>query len=325
MAPGRHGMPQNARFIPRNFLIEERLEPSRVANYSEYLQNPAPVNFAEWNKAHNEYLKRFVFVTPPAVHDYRVVPSDNSAVCPEPFRVALALLAFQGADLDTYLIRMVAVTDLAWLCGDNEARIFSLGEQVVPDPTGSSRAHHELSQILEEAYVSPKCDHRPLFAAFYEEFLDDLRDPASLSWANKLRDRLGLYHLNQWQSGGLPLRVFLFRYPVKDIPRRLGEPDRHPMSIPVVLDHRLSEAFCPVPRELNRGRSLNLEANAVDEPAREVLHLFCPMQIKHLFRVGLVTSPVPNDLAPARRDHLIWMRLQANREAYARDTDADLV
>lgn len=319
------GAPQNVRFIPRNFLIEEQLESSRVGSYADHLPVPGPANFVEWNKAHNEYLRRYVFIPSTPLHDYRVVPLDNPNVCPETFRAASALRAFQETDLDTYLIRLVAVTDVSWLSGHREDHIYSLGDQVITNSTGAVSARQELSQILEEAYTSPRCDHRPVFAAFYEDFLDELRDSASTSWPNRLRDRLGLFHLSQLHPNRLPHRVFLFRYPVRDVPRKPGDPDRRPMTVPVVLDHRLSESFCPAPHELDRGRLLNLQDNAVEEPAREVLHLFMPMQVEHLFRVGLVTTPVAEDLAPARRDHLIWMRLQADRELYASDTDADLL
>ena len=316
-------MPQNARFIPRNFLIEERLDPSRAVSYAADLPAAGPVDFADWNRAHNEYLKHYVFVTAPAVHDYRVVALDNPVVCPETFRAASALLAFQGTDLDTFLVRLVPVADIAGLLNEkNEDRIFSLGEQVVADPSEDNPAREELSLILEDAYS--RCDHRPVFAAFYEEFMNELGDPANASWPDRLRDRLGLYRLSQLDQYGLPCRVFLFKYPVHHIPRHRGEPDRRPIAVPVVLDHRLSETFCPAPRELDRGRVLNLEANATKEPAREVLHLFMPMQVEHLFRVGRVTTPVPDDLALARRDHLIWLRLLTDREDYGSDTDADL-
>jgi hypothetical protein len=69
---------------------------------------------------------------------------------------------------------------------------------------------------------------------------------------------------------------------------------------------------------------VNLEANAADQPAREVLHLFMPLEPKHLFRVGTVTTPVPDYLGPTRRDHLLWLRLLSDRDDYAAATDSDL-
>ncbi|MCY2990160.1 MAG: hypothetical protein NTY19_20140 [Planctomycetota bacterium] len=322
LVPGSGSVPANSRFIPRNFLIEERLDPVRVASYAA-LPAAGLTTFVDWNKAHNDYVDRQVFVKPPAGHDHHAVATDNPSVCPETFRAPLALSTFSDTDFDTYLIRMVAAADLAWLSGANEDRIFEFGQQLLADPRPDNPARDELSRILDDAYFDPRCDHRPLFAAFYEDFLDDLRGPADASWPNRIRDRLGLYHYNQWQSSW-PRRVLLFRYPVRDIPRRSRESDRRPIAVPTVADQRFSEAFCPAPREVARGRTVNLEINTSREPAREVLHPFMPMQVEYLFRVGRVTQPVPEDLAPARRDHLIWLRLLAERDGYAADTDGDL-
>lgn len=209
------------------------------------------------------------------------------------------------------------------LSGYNEDKIFALGEQIVLDTARYTTATDDLAIILEEAFLGPRCDHRPIFAAFYEDFLNELRDPADTNWPNKLRDRLGLYHINQWLSP-FPRRVFLFRYPVREIPRRQGGAADRPIALPTVLDHRFAEAFCPAPFELRQGQLVNLEANSKAQPAREVLHLFMPLEPKHLFHVGTVTSPVPDYLGPARHDHLIWLRLLCGREDYALSTDADL-
>lgn len=322
LALGRGGTAQNTRFIPRNFLLEEHLDPSRVASYATQLPPAGPRDFTEWDSAHKGYLLRHVFRAPPAVHDYRFVPRDNPAVCPETFRAPLVLVTLQRTDLDTAFIRLVSVADIAWFSREKEDRIFSLGEQAMADLREDNPARQELSRIFGEACSG--CQHRPVFAAFYEDFLDELRDPANIAWPNQLRDRLGLYQINQWRQGGLPRRVFLFLYAAKDIPRHPGEADRRPIAIPVVIDQELFEAFCSAPRELAQGRLLNLEDNAVKEPAREVLHLFMPLQIEHIFRVGQVTTPVPEDLAVARRNHLLWLQLLAARSDYASDTDADL-
>ena len=323
LAPGRAGDPRNTRFVPRNFLIEERIDSARAAQYASALPPGRPASFGDWNAAHNAYLDGRIFVKPPASHDYHAVATDDPGVCPDTFRSPLALAAFEGTDLDTDFIRMVAVSDIGWLSGRREDEIFALGEQIAREPVRRTTATHDLAIILEEAFLGPKCDHRPVFAAFYEDFLDELRDCADTNWPNKLRDRLGLYRISQWFSP-FPRRVFLFRYPVREIPRRQGDADRRPVALPTVLDHRLAEAFCPAPRELRQGQLVNLEANSKKQPAREVLHLFMPLEPKHLFRVGTVTAPVPYYLGPARRDHFIWLRLLSGREDYAAATDADL-
>ena len=308
----------HTRFIAQNFLIEERLDPLRVRSYVDGVPSAGPNSFVEWNEIHNRYLGRYIFKTPPALHDYRVVARDNLAVCPETFRAPLALYTFQGTDLDVALIRLVSVADLAWMANQSEDYVFTLGEQAIADPRTGNPALLALSVVLETAFTGSKCQHRPVFASFYEDFLAEFRDPANTDWPNRLRDRLGLFHINQWLPGGLPRRIFLFKYAVRDIPRHPGpeEAERRPITVPVVCDHRLFEAFCPAPRELDRGRLLNLDLGAYEEPAREVMHLFMPLQVKHLFRVGLVTTPVSDDLAQLREHHLIWLRLLSNRDDF---------
>jgi hypothetical protein len=323
MASGR-GLP-NTRFIPRNFLNEERLDSARIRSYSDALTTSGPMSFSEWSTRHNRYLLKNIFCSPGAGHDFRFVSRDDPKVCPETFRARLATTSLNKTDFDTFLIRIVPVADIEFLSGERGKDIFSLGEKWAADPTAGNPAAAELSRIFANAYISRHCKHRPAFAAFYEDFLDELRDPANTDWPNRLRDRLGLYHLNQWLAGGLPLPVFLFRYRVKEIPRHPGEADRRPIAIPVVIDSKLFEAFCPAPLELDRGRMLNLEHGADKEPARELLHLFMRMQVEHLFRVGYVTKPVPEDLSSARRDHLLWLELLSGRDGYGSATDADLL
>ena len=71
-------------------------------------------------------------------------------------------------------------------------------------------------------------------------------------------------------------------------------------------------------------QTLSLKTGSPDEPAREVLHLSMPMHSGYLTRAGMITEPVPDDLADVRRDHLLWVRLTAGRDGYALDTDGDL-
>jgi hypothetical protein len=298
LAPGRAGDARNARFIPRNFLLDERIDDGRAASYAAVLPPSGLASFSEWNSSHVHYLEHLVFSKPPAGHDHRSVDTDDPAASPETFRAPLALTPFQGTDLDTYFVRMIAVDDLAWLSGRNDEEIFAFGQRVMANPDPTNPAWDDFGTILEEAFFSPYCDHRPVFSAFYEDFLDELRDPANTDWPNQLRDRLGLYHFNQWSSS-FPRRVFLFRYPVSDIPRRQGDADRRPVALPAVLDSRFAEAFCPAPRELRQGQLVNFQPGAPQQPAREVLHLFMPLEPKHLFRVGTVTTSVPDYLGSA--------------------------
>ena len=78
-------------------------------------------------------------------------------------------------------------------------------------------------------------------------------------------------------------------------------------------------------KSYHTGAMFNLSIDETMEPAREVLHLFMPLQPQHLFRVGIIKKRVPDDLAPARRDHLLLLRVVAATVDYGHDTDADLL
>ena len=52
LEPRAGGDPRNVRFIPRNFLIEERIDPDRAARYATALPPEGPASFKDWTGAH---------------------------------------------------------------------------------------------------------------------------------------------------------------------------------------------------------------------------------------------------------------------------------
>src|SRR5689334_7050496 len=90
---GATGPEQYAHFIARNFLLEERLDPLRRANYLAQLAGGAPANIDEWHGTHTDYLRDHVFLTPHKAHDYRIVDRNDLDVCPETFRAPTALIS----------------------------------------------------------------------------------------------------------------------------------------------------------------------------------------------------------------------------------------
>src|SRR5258707_4234460 len=70
--------PNNTRFVPRNFLLEERLDASRVDSYASSLPALALSDFPTWNTVHNTYLMKHVFLPSPALHDFRFLSTDPS-------------------------------------------------------------------------------------------------------------------------------------------------------------------------------------------------------------------------------------------------------
>lgn len=311
----------NARFVVRNFLLDERLDDARLASYARFVEPSTPLDFEAWDSAHKRYLRNCVFVTPSADHDLRFATMDRPDICPETFRHS-ASQEFQATDRQIHLLRLVRVEDIAYLADEEGGTVWLRVNEWLRDPNPTNPARAELARILDQAASSPEADHRPVFATFYEDLLGDLGEG---DWPDLIRDRLGLHHINQWNPPGLPARVVLFRYPVQDIPRKRGETGKRPIAVPSVLDHRFSAAFCPAPRELDRGRVVNLRAGANLEPAREVLHFFMRYQPQHIFRAGEVTRRVPAGLTEIRRDHLIWLQLATDRNDYAAHTDGDIL
>ncbi len=327
-----NGAQQNLHFIARNFLLEERLDPMRVASYEAQLGGAAPTDFAAWDVSHTRYLKEHVFLRPPGVHDFRIVDRNNPKLCPESFRAPRGLLSLRGTDLTTPLLRVVPVDDIASMARSqpdqmfdlDKDQLFDLGKRVIANPH-DAEARRDLKFVFDEAFNGPINDHRPMFAAFYQDLHDELAALPNDQWANRLRNRLGLLHISQLYAPGLPRRVFIFRYEVREIPTHPGQSDRRPLALPLVIDHKLFPAFCPAPGGMNSGRTLNLKDGGDDDPVREVLHLRMPLQVEHLIAAGEVTEPVSESLRLARRDHLFLLQILSNRNDYGAETDLDLL
>lgn len=109
----------------------------------------------------------------------------------------------------------------------------------------------------------------------------------------------------------------MFVYPVSAVPKRKNWKNA-PLATPTVLDAQPTPAFCPAPRDEPCGRVVDL-SGADREPAREVLHAFRALDVADLFRVGEITGRVPDDLGPARENHL--RRLREIRPDYALATN----
>lgn len=313
---------QNTRFIARSFLNEERLDTSRVKNYAIHLNTLSDIDFNKWNGTHNNYLKEHVYISPSTLHDYRFVDKNQPKTYPETFRSPVNLQKFQDVDMDITFIRLVSIEKIASFSGYNAEDIFLLGEQFVNNTKQKNPAKDKLTEIFDLMDKNPHSKHRPVFAAFYEDFFDELNNSTNTEWPNQLRDKMGLYHI---PTVGTSCRIFLFLYKVREIPWFLTETFRRPIAVPVVFDQQLYSAFCPVPLELHTGLSMNIKETITEIPAREILHLYMPLKVEHLFRVGTVTTPSSEDLAPARRNHLKWIQKLSDRIFYASTTDADIL
>lgn len=243
----------------------------------------------------------------------------DETVAPETFR-SFAHEPLQGDDLNTELIHIIDVRTLAAMSNTPHGKIISCGEALTRSKA-DSKARAYLAQILEATF--DRCDYRPIFAGFYDDFREDMKTP---DWPNRLRDRLGLSKID----GVLNQHIFLFKYKALLLPDHPDQPESRPIAVPSVLDFRFSSAFCPAPIGFEPGRTVNLSGGGPPvTPARELLHKFMKMRVEYLEAFGKVTTLLPDDLAQARRSHLNWLRNQPPPlpacTTYADSTDSDMI
>ena len=116
------------------------------------------------------------------------------------------------------------------------------------------------------------------------------------------------------------------RYAVLSVGSALSE--GLPLLAPTVLDGEFSGAFCPAPENAECGYTLDLSVS-LEAPLiqrREILHPPVRWRCEHLWRVGTIARPVPEDrLRTARGLHLLDIRELLGRPDYASGTDEDLL
>ncbi|HBL28743.1 MAG TPA: hypothetical protein DD490_18055 [Acidobacteria bacterium] len=311
----------DSRFLARNFLLDEGAVETRLESYARAGAAADHADVSAWAGRHDDYLKRFVFLDQPAGGAPETVNPTHPS-CPETFRHPEAFRSLGLAHPDLDLVRVVSVGGVvrklpAGLATETELVAWAHEALATKDP--DSAAWQALEAALAEWH--PRLDLRPVFAGFWQE-QKDLLDGGPPDWADVLRDRLGLLHLSP-RRPGQELPIFVFRYPIRRIPRRLGLRDERALAVPTVLDGQLSEAFCPAPMEDAYGRVVDLAAS-YREPSREVLHPFFPAEVKLLARVGVIRRAPAKPVEEARAAHLLAIRVMSGRDDYAATTDGDL-
>jgi len=129
------------------------------------------------------------------------------------------------------------------------------------------------------------CDHRVQVEDILADGVED--------WATRLRDRLGLDHLNPGLTGR-PVEILIMRYPVSEAIDALSE-QGHP-AIPTVLDGHINGYFFPNPRPKPEtteaplySRTLNLTPVASDNDYEMGYELVSPRiryRPEHFYRPG---------------------------------------
>lgn len=323
----RLGQRTEQRFVARNFLLDEGIPRPRVESYGEFGAMADHGTWETWQGLHSSYLEERVFRPPADDGLPETLDPADALTCPEPFRFLDPESRFPESDRRRHLIRVERLDFLARYGGESLDRVRALMLSATEHRNQS--AIRRLDSILET--WSKQVQARPAFAAFLddvEEIVGLTLEEAPPSWADDLRDCLGLFHYDPGSRlpgrEGEGIEIAVFRYEVGEVPRLRGVKDRRPLAAPTVLDNRPSPAFLPAPRGSLTGHVVDLSGKA-SNPRREIVHPSLPYRAKHLWRLGRIVRPVDAScLEVARGLHLNLVRIVSGRDDYARGTDGDL-
>jgi len=309
------------RFVARNFLLDENVLEPRARTYGGHGAAAGFPDQSDWIDAHEEYLNEEVFSERPANGPPKTLDPASKKRCPETFRHDDNFVLYGSAYKDLDLLRVLSGVSLASRTGRPLQEIVDAGHELA-----RARAEKRLPALRHEQAFdaalgkwNKACDLRPCFAT-YSADPEKLFEAHPDDWADEIRDRLGLGHLDPRTRGEIPILVF--RYAVGEVPKRKTTRLK-PLVVPSVLDGRMNPAFCPAPNGLGYGHTVHL-AGSAGHPCREVVHPYMDFQAKHLFRVGVVKKASPKDLFPARKAHLLTLRGMAGRDDYAASTDPEV-
>jgi hypothetical protein len=314
-------------FVARNFLLDEGVTAERFTSYGKYGAVADHRSYADWSGAHASYLMHCIYRPgsgsgPPT----RLDPNDIDE-CPETFRKIDPGSPFHRTDVHVDLLRVEQIDFVAMQSGETPERIKQLAQAIVNgDANPGSADYQALGDILET--WSFTIDLRPVYAGYWQDLRDLFEPDDTADWADQLRDRLGLPHLDPARRARPSIDVLVFRYPVSTIPRLrglTGANESRPLVPPTVLDGGHSPAFCPAPRGELTGYTIDL---GLDSPPlrQEVLHPTIAFSPAHVWRVGTIGRTIDeNKLSEAREWHLLNVREHTGRGDHAIETDADLL
>jgi hypothetical protein len=193
------------------------------------------------------------------------------------------------------------------MLGDNLRQRFDRLKAAYEDP-----AQADLFLKFLESW-NRKRDRRPAFAAWKDQLLHELDQP---DWADLLRDRLGLAHLD---CANGPMPVALIEYVVRDVTVEAAAHDlSHSFAAPTVLDTGPWPYFFPAPRESPYGRTMPL--HPVDDESQllaEMLHVRLTYRREHVVRLGEIRRPTGTlDIKELRNRHLFAVQVATGRDDF---------
>ncbi|SMF96151.1 hypothetical protein SAMN02949497_3536 [Methylomagnum ishizawai] len=309
----------NGGLIGRNFLLDEGVPQKRVESYDAL----ATASFKEWQAHHDAYLARKVYPLPPDEERPKVLDLNEEDLCPETFRIP-ARSPYLRSNPKLHLLRLVEMGFLRTILKLPISQLLDEARAALGQPQ-SSPSYQRFDRTL--GLWQKSLALRPVYATYWEDMSDLFSADSTLDqsdWADQMRDRLGLAHLDPGERGG-PIDVLIFRYAIEELPPIRQWHNCAPLMPPTVLDGAFSTAFCPAPASRETGHVVHLEGDDA-LLRREVMHPAMDYHAKHLWRIGQVRKPVRlEDLPSARAIHLAGIRSKCKCPDYAETTDGDLL
>lgn len=304
------GLTADERALYENFAVEERVTDPRLHRYGSALGHAPLTDLnAFWRKHRTGYLD-----------EHQFVEKDEGTV-PDTFNEALNGSNFwTGIDDNVVLYRLEQVSWALKGSSVDQAELErSIGEVTAKTGSMPDTARTLLQRVVDE--WNERRNLYPSFATTADEVSDLLAEP---DWANRLRDHLGLGHLNP--APGRTEAVLLMRYTVKEV-RAAKAARTQGFCIPTVLDGTLNPWFFPTPAHAGtegavyeQGRAVNLAPANSESDYRmglELIHSYLDYRPEHIVRWGVISRPHQADLAERRRWHLSWLQLNCDRDDFA--------
>lgn len=214
-----------------------------------------------------------------------------------------------GIEPGQYLVRLENAARLRRFQGVNLDQVIKHLREFIKNP-GKTENKNIVKDILLK--WNRGRDPRPLFAGFWGEVKDIFTDHTGArieneDWANRLRDRFGLGHLNPEDDSPIP--VVMFRYQVSDV-LRINGGDANVIAVPTVLDSIFSPFFCPTPKNgWTEGQALDLSSGDENNYSinSEILHRAIEFEPGFLYNAGWITRSPGKTLEQAREIHFEFL------------------
>lgn len=302
-------LPAHERAVYENFALEERVTNARLQRYGGALSLASfPDLDAFWQQHRTRYLNECQFV------------EKDEGTVPDTFSAALNGPNFWAGIDDVVLYRLEHVSWALKGSSVDQAELERSVRQATAKPGSMPDAARTLLQRMVDEW-NERRNLYPSFATTSDEVADLLAEP---DWANRLRDHLGLGHLNP--APGHTEAVLLMRYTVKEV-RAAKAARTQGFCIPTVLDGTLNPWFFPTPAHAGtdgavyeQGRAVNLAPANSESDYRmglELMHSYLDYRPEHIVRWGVISRPHQADLAQRRRWHLSWLQLNCDRDDFA--------